>query len=121
MDNVKERINPIRINDAENGMNYELDFNRDSVRFAENREFVTEDVPKYPATKVPELFWYAFRMHHKSMSRAQTDALLDRIGGLSPAALERLILLFQQAQFSNVINSDDEEQGKNGAVTVTLD
>ena len=117
----KERINPIRINDAENNVTYELDFSRDSVRFAENREFVTEDVLKYPSTKVPELFWYAFRMHHKSMSRAQTDALLDKIGGLKPAALERLIQLFQQAQFSNVLNADDEDLEKNGAVTVTLD
>ena len=116
---MADRINPIRLTDNRSGDNYELDFSRDSVRFAEQREFVLEEVAKLPATKVPELFFYAFRMNHKKITRSQTDALLESMGGLSPKVLERLVMLYQQAQFSNTIQ-DEEELEKNGAVTVEL-
>ena len=116
---MTDRINPIRITDNESGETYELGFSRDSVEFAENRGFVLEDVAKFPATKVPELWYYAFRMNHKGKSRTQTDALLHRMGGLTVKALERLVLLYQQAQMSNNIQ-DEEDLEKNGAVTVEL-
>lgn len=114
-----ERINPIRLTDKESGNVYELNFSREAVEFAERREFVLEDVTKFPATKVPELFYYAFRMNHKSMSRSKTDALLKKMGGLTAKMLERLILLYQQAQMANNVQ-EDEDLEKNGAVTVEM-
>lgn len=117
---AESRINPIRLTVAESGETYELDFNRDSVQFAERREFVLDDVLKFPQLKVAEFFWYAFRWHHKSVSAEQAKKILEKMGGLTPKVLERLMLLYQQAQMSNNLQ-DEEDLEKNGAVTVELD
>lgn len=114
-----ERVPSIKITDNDTGNVYELDFCRDSVRFAEARGFKTEDVSDYPVTKVPEFWFYAFRMHHKNMAKNQTDALLDKMGGLTPQIAARLIELYNQAATSNNIQ-DDEDLAKNAKVTVEL-
>lgn len=118
--NVEERIPPARITDEDNGNVYELDFNRDSVRFAEARKFKVEEVVDYPSTNLPLLFYYAFRMHHSNVAKSRVDAIYERLGGLSPNFIERLILLYQQAQQSNNVVESDEEMGKNGNLTVEL-
>lgn len=114
-----ERINPIRITDKESGEVYELDFNRDSVAFAERSGFKLEDVGDFPATKIAEFFYYAFRWHHKKMSRGQTDKLLEKLGGVTGRMLERLIELYQQAVVANNIQ-DEDELAENPHVTVEL-
>lgn len=120
MSDTVERVEPMRITDKETNTTYELDFNRDAIRFAEARQFRIEDVSDYPNTKIPELFFYAFRMHHKNMAKNQTDAILnDKLGGLTGAMLERLVLLYEQAALSNTIQTD-EDMGKNAKVTVEL-
>lgn len=73
---------------------YTLEFNRDSVRFAETRGFKYEDVSDFPMTKIPELFFYAFRMHHPKITRIQADNIFDEIGGLPEGAIERLVELY---------------------------
>lgn len=115
-----ERVKSLKLTDNDSGDTFELDFNRDAVKFAEDREFQLDDVWKFPQTKVRELFWYAFRWHHKNVSKQRSDALLDKMGGLTQKILERLILLYQQAQMSNAFQ-DDEDLEKNVAVTVELD
>lgn len=115
----EERVPSIKLTVKDMGETFELDFCRDSVTFAEDREFVLEDVFKYPVRKVPEFFWYAFRMHHKNISRSQTNSILTKMGGLSPKFLERLGLLYQQAQMANNLQ-EDEDLEKNGYVTVEL-
>lgn len=114
-----ERIKPMRITISDT--TYELDFSRDSVSFAEDRQFSPDDVARYPVTKVPELFYYAFRKNHRKLARSQTDAILDKIGGLTPDMLKRLILLYNQAAMSNNIMQDDEDLAKNSEVTVEMD
>jgi len=117
---AEERVVPIHVTDSETGEVYELDFNRDSIRFAEKREFVMEDILKYPTTKIPELFFYAFRKNHRNIARDKTDALLEKMGGLPSSALERLIQLYRQAAYANIVVLDDEEETKNGTVTLEL-
>ncbi len=119
MSKNEERVKPMRITDNETGDTYELDFNRDSVRFAEAREFDAGSVTQFPATKIPELFYYSFRKNHRNMAKSQTDAILDKMGGLTKAAMERLIQLYNQAALSNVI-ALDEDSAKNSSVTVEL-
>ena len=114
-----ERIKPMRITIADT--TYELDFSRDSVAFAEDRQFSTDDVVRYPVTKVPEFFYYAFRKNHCKLARSQTDAILDKIGGLTPDMLKRLLLLYNQAAMSNNIMQDEEDLAKNSGVTVEMD
>lgn len=116
----EERVKPLFITDKATGVRYELDFNRDAVRFAEARGFDTEDVRKQPNTKISELFFYAFRMHHRTLSRQQTDEILQRKGGLSTAALGRLIDLYSQAAYANVLIVN-EEAAKNSEVTEEMD
>lgn len=118
---MEERVLPIRITDNESGETYELDFNRDAIVFAERiRKFDLDDVLRYPGTKVPELFYYSFRMHHKNMSEAQTtDILNNKLGGVSPEMLERLMKLYDQARLSNNVQTD-EDLAKNSRVTVEM-
>lgn len=115
---TNDRVDSIKITDKENNAVYELDFCRESIRFAEQRQFKLEDVYDYPETKFPELFFYAFRMHHKNLARTQTDALYKRLGGFSRGMLERLGLLYNQAALSNNVVENDEDMGKNGNLTV---
>ena len=115
-----DKITPIRITDKDSGEVYELDFNRESVSFAERNGFKLEEVADFPATKIEELFFYSFRAHHKKMSRGQTDKILkEKMHGVTPAILERLIELYQQAVVSNNIQ-DEEELAENPLVTVEM-
>ena len=85
-----ERVKPIIIRDAKNKREYTLEFDRDSVRFAEQRGFKLEDVDEYVMTKVPEFFWYAFRKNHKSVAMNQAEEILKEIGGMNEQIAKRL-------------------------------
>ena len=117
---VNEQVKPIIIHDTENQVDYTLEFNRESIRFAEQRGFDIDDVSKYPMTKIPELFYYAFRMHHKNVSREKTDRILfDDLGGLPEGAAERLGALYA-APFEALSNKDNDKKAKNSKVTVEM-
>ena len=111
-----QNVKPIIVKDDETGLEYTLEFTRDSVRFAEARGFKIQDVSDYPMTKIPELWFYAFRANHKNVSRGKTDALLDGLGGIPDGLLERLGELYA-APFNALTDSDSAE---NPTVTVTL-
>ena len=116
---MNDRVKPIIIHDTENNMDYTLEFNRESIRFAEQRGFDISDVAKFPMTKLPELFFYAFRMHHKNVSREKTDRILfDDLGGLPKGVAERLGALYA-APFE-ALSQNEEKQVKNPKVTVEL-
>ena len=116
---VNEQVKPIIIHDEEAGVDYTLEFSRESVRFAEARGFDIDDVGKFPMTKLPELFYYAFRMHHKNVSREKTDRILfDDLGGLPKGAAERLGALYA-APFE-ALSNNDEKKAKNPKMTVEL-
>lgn len=118
---MDERINPIRITDKETGEVYELDFNRESVRFMADRGFVVDErFVDLIAAKGEELWFYAFRAKHRRLSRSQTDALYEKMGGLSPKVIKRLVELYQQALMSNSIVQEDEELEANPHVAVEL-
>lgn len=116
---MEPTISPMRLTDNRTGTVYELDYSRDAVRFAEAREFVLEDVRRFPNTKIPELFYYAFRKNHRGVSRAQTDELLERKRGLTGPELERLIQLYSQASLVHVIATGEEAE-KNAEITAEL-
>ena len=109
-------VKPIIVTDDETGMEFTLEFTRESVKFAEARGFKINDVADYPMTKIPELWFYAFRAHHKNIARAKTDALLEGLGGIPDGLLERLGELYA-APFSALTDGQIEE---NPRVTVKL-
>ena len=97
---------------------YTLEFNRESVKFAEMKGFKLEDVSNYPMSKIPELFYYAFRMHHINVAREKTDKILDEMGGLPEGFLERLFELYT-APFDFLTVAEEGER-KNSKWTVEL-
>ena len=113
---INEKVNPIILTDTETGDVYTLEFNRESVRFAEARGFSIDDVARYPFTKLPELFWYAFRMHHMSVSKEKADRILfDMLGGMPEGMAERLGALYGEP-FKALTN--EEQKPKNARMTV---
>ena len=107
---MAEIIKPIVLTDVGTGEKYTLDFNRDSVRFAESRGFAIMDVEKFPMT-LYDLFFYAFRMHHRNVPREKTDRLIDDgfggIANIPPAMVERLVELYAQT-FGTAVEEDEE-------------
>ncbi len=97
---------------------YTLEFNRESVKFAEMRGFKVEETTEFPMTRIPELFFYAFRMHHSNIARNQTDKILEEMGGLPEGFIVRLVELYT-APFEFLIESGDKER-KNSKWTVEL-
>ena len=119
-----ERITAIEIEDKLNEKVYTLDFNRETVVVAMNNGFDIDEVPKYYTAMIKDLFFLAFRMHHGprngNIARTTTDALFDRMGGLSPEVVRRLIELYKQAAYSNDAVETTEEMEKNGNVAVRI-
>lgn len=116
---MDETLNPIRITDNDTGETYELDFNHESVKFMAERGFVIgDDFGDLIAAKGAEFWYYAFRAKHRRMARNQTDKLLDKLGGLSPKLIERLIALYYQALSASNIVQDDEDLEANPHMTV---
>jgi len=112
-------VKPIIIHDKENEIDYTLEFSRESVKFAEQRGFSIEEVEKYPLSKCEELFFYAFRMHHKNIAREKTDKLLLELGGVMGCPdgfMERLSELYL-VPFSTL---KGEEERKNSKLIVEL-
>lgn len=95
IDEILKDVKPVVIHDEEHGKDYKLEFDRDSVKFAEAHDFKIDEVDEKQMTRVPELFYFAFRKNHMNMSRQQTDKILyDDLGGVTPALTARLTLLF---------------------------
>lgn len=112
---VEERVRPIKLHDPDNGDEFVLEFNRESVKFAESRGFKIEDVGDFPMTKIPEFFWFAFRMHHPRISKEQAERILyDDLGGVPEGLIEQLGKLYL-APFEALQSNGDE---KNGRMTV---
>lgn len=112
------KIKPIVIKNKDE--EYTLEFNRESIKFAEARGFKIEDVSNFPMTKLPELFFYAFRMHHKNVAREKTDKILfEELGGIPEGLLERLAELYAQP-FEALTIVEDGEERKNSKWSVEM-
>lgn len=99
---------------------YTLEFSRESIKFAEMRGFKIEDVSDFPMTKLPELFFYAFRMHHKNIARDKTDKILfEELGGIPNGLIERLGELYAQP-FEALTVVEDGDERKNSKWTVEM-
>jgi hypothetical protein len=116
-----ERVEPIILTDNETGATYTLEFDRETVRDIEAEGFMLKDLEGKPS-KYYDLFYNAFRMHHRRdfasrrLTRKKTDEMLDAIGGPlnAPTGLfERLVDLYIQT--FNTLTDGDE---KNARVTV---
>lgn len=113
----EERVKPLVLKMEDTGEEYTLEFSRETVKYAEGRGFNVNDLANFPMTKIPELFWYAFRMHHKNISREKTDRIIFEdwggVASIPEGVIERLGELYL-APFSTVGGS------KNSKVKIEL-
>ena len=126
---ASERVKPVVINDEDNHCEYTLEFNRDVVRQAERDGFDITEAHKQPLA-LYDLWYYAFRMHHKRVARSETNRLLEKIAvdydGVPDALVTRLIDLYSAPVFflygdpdkKDGEQKDDEGEPKNVSVTV---
>ena len=120
--NVTEEIRPITIK-LENGDTYTLEFDRDTVKWAEQRGFrgnpANGYAPMYdtPVTFMEDIFFYSFHMHHKNVTKKFSDDLLYNVlKGMPEGMLERLMSL-HALTYDALINNDE---GKNAGVVVEM-
>lgn len=116
-----EKVNPMRVIDNETGREYILDFNRETIAFAEDKGFTWDAVSDRIVTLVPFIWWVAFRRYYPRMARDKTDKILEDKGGIKPKELKRLKELWDQCLAPLIADDDDEEDAKNAKVTVVLD
>lgn len=109
----KKEIKPIVLKDS-NGEVYVLEFDRASVKFAEQRGFDT-GAESLTITGMEELFFYAFRKHHPKLSKADTDKILyEKLHGFPKGMVDRLAELFALPYEALV---QTEEASKNATMT----
>lgn len=117
----KKRVEPMVIA-FENGDEYTLEFNRNTVVMAERSGFTREAAGEKMMTLLPDLFFFAFKMHHPSIKREKTDDILfNCMKGLTSDEITRLIELYDEPYKTLINVSDDEEiTRKNSGLTVRL-
>lgn len=115
----EKRVEPMVIA-FEDGDEYTLEFNRSTVAMAERSGFSREGAADKMMTTLPDLFFYAFKMHHPTIKRDKTDDILfNKLGGLTSDEIGRLVELFDEP-YKALINIEDEEERKNRRATVRL-
>jgi len=109
-------VKPIRLHDSVTGDIYVLEFNRETVKYAEDRGFRVNALDEGAiVSATEELFWYAFKMHHPNISRAETDKILyDKLKGLPKGMMERLVDLYLEPVYTL---GQSEEDAKNATMT----
>lgn len=109
-------VKPIRLHDSVTGDIYVLEFNRETVKYAEDRGFRVNALDEGAiVSATEELFWYAFKMHHPNISKAETDKILyDKLKGLPKGMMERLVDLYLEPVYTL---GQSEEDAKNATMT----
>ena len=102
----------------EGGEEYTLEFSRETIAYAEDHGFSKEDFDTKTMVRMPELFFYAFRMHHPEVTREQADGILfNDLGGVSSELAHRLVELYNEG-YKSLINVSGKP--KNPKLTVRL-
>lgn len=112
----ESRPNPMRITDPDTGEQYVLDFDRASVKFAEQRGFNIQALADKPETGIADLFFYAFRKNHRGVPRDKADRILLDLEGLLPEEAARL----QELYAASISSLNVEGVRKNSKMRVEL-
>lgn len=99
-----------RIRFEYDGEEYVLEFNRHALRMLDERyDFSYQDLEKMQVSKLPDLFYCAFMMHHSNMKRALADEIWDMLGGKEDLIY---MLLEMYAGALNSIMEGETDEGK---------
>ena len=111
-------VKPIILKGTNNNDIFVLEFNRDTVKYAEGRGFTLDALNSMNMSAMEDIFCYAFRMHQPKMSKADTDKILyEKLCGMPEGMLERLVDLYV-LPFETLVQT--EESAKNATMTVEL-
>lgn len=104
----------------DDGTEYTLEFNRESVDYAERTGFNPDKFDAQTMVMTTQFFWLAFRMHHPTISKKKTDSILfDDLGGLTDEMTRRLVELYNEPY--NALENKSEDGGtKNPKMSVIL-
>lgn len=116
MAKASERPNPMKITDPNSGDVYTLDFDRETVKFAEQRGFNIQAITERPETGISDLFFYAFRKNHRGVPRDKADRILSELEGLLPEEAARL----QELYAASISSLNIEGARKNSRLKVEL-
>lgn len=116
----KEKVKPIKLMDNETGESYILEFDRETVKWAEQRGFKPEMVTEFPLTAGADFFFYAFRMHHKNIARDKTDKILfDVLGGINDTT-GKIFVRLMELYYETYTTFSDEEAEANPRMAVEM-
>lgn len=110
---IKDYIKPVVLRVPSTDDEFTLDFNRDSVVYAEEHGFIVDEISSKPVSGIQKLFWYSFRKNHRRVTEEQAKSIMDELGGIPEAVVTRLIKLYGQAAYVNLVN-DDESKNPEG-------
>lgn len=118
---TKEAVNPITITNK-NGDVYILDYDRASCAAVNKAGFNANEIESNPEEMLPLLFFGAFKKHHRKISKADTDKILEEFGGGIPAKmLDRLVSLYVQVREGLIVEDEEfEENAKNTGWTIEI-
>lgn len=111
----KKVVKPIKITDTTSNITYTLEFNRESVMYAERQGFNITELQQKSLSGSLDLWVYSFRANHKGVSRETALKLLEDMGGMPEGLLERLVELYAEPY---KVLIPDEENSKNAKVVV---
>lgn len=121
MTETKERPNPITIKNK-NGDVYTLDYDRSTCAAINKAGFRGDEIESNPEEMLPLLFFGAFKKHHRKLSKADTDKILEDMGGGMPTKMiERLVELYLQGREGLIVEDEEfEEHAKNTGWTIEI-
>ena len=91
-----------------NDKEYELEYNRQSVRTMEAQGFVLDQISSKPVTMIPMLFTGAFIKNHKGIKRSLMDEMYEEISDKT-GLLQALMELY--AETLSTLTDDKESEG----------
>ena len=116
---MKDELKPVILKDA-SGAKYTLEFNRAILAKMDEEGFQPENIPDKPFVHLPKFFHYAFLMHHPDITEEETDAFIDKLGGLPQVMINRLVELYRNAVLSLFYDELEEGTQKNAEMTFEL-
>jgi len=114
---MAERIQEIRLKDKKYNKEYILDFSLDTIAYLQGVGFDWSEIESKSAIMIPLLWFGAFRRYQPKVSKKETDDMLEEIGGMSAAVIQRLRQLWEQA-LDALVADGDELKNENWEMTL---
>ena len=107
---------PIRFKTSD-GKEYVLEFNRRTVKLAEENGLTLDNIESKMMSTIPDLFYYAFKMHQSWINKDETDRILfDEFKGLTDEELKHIVELYVEP-YNTLINVSDGDEKNSRTVT----